>query len=104
MVDTVLPARTEWLGDFAKLRPSDFGVMAAPPVAAAGAEGAGTSQQQTQEAIVELSLDMRALSRWEPTVGGATATSFTAGRYTVRKGVYTLRLTDSTASASLTVV
>ena len=49
MVDTALPARTEWLGDFAKLRPSDFGVMAAPPVAAAGAEGAGTSQQQTQD-------------------------------------------------------
>ena len=76
----LLPHRQEWLGDFAKLR------------VFSGAT-----------ATVALSLDREAVQRWVPS-GGASATSFTDGEYTVQKGVYTLRLTDGAGTARLNVV
>ena len=75
-----LPPRIEWLGDFTKLRSFDGG-----------------------KATAHLMLGADALSRWVPTAGGAESKSFTAGSYLVQTGEYTLRLTDSTATAKLSV-
>lgn len=83
-----LPARIEWLGDFTKLR-SD-----SDPSASSSLNDAVTTT---------LLLEADVLSRWVPTKGGVTATSFVDGQYTVQPGKYTLRLTDSDTTATLTI-
>lgn len=75
-----LPQRKEWLADFDKVRFE-------------AAEG---------EATLALHVGADALGRWVPK-GGARSTNVVEGAYTVEPGVYTVRVTDSVSTATLTV-
>jgi len=78
---TALPRRNRWLADFAKTR------------IAPGAT----------KATVRLAIVAASVSRWVPSTGGAASTDFVHGADTVQKGTYHVELTDSAATATLTV-
>ena len=55
------------------------------------------------EVILELHLNADVLGRWVPS-GGATATDFVKGAYTVSPAVYTMSVSDSFDTATVNVV